>query len=135
MAFTEISGTKDGAFLVERVYLGIVTDRLVINSRREAPRRRHILPKSKRDWAQQAIDWLQTKPTAQVVFFHAGGSVHDADMPAELSLAPQEPMGWYFWQEDWCNYSGPYESYDQANYELGAYITWLNSPSEVRKEL
>lgn len=34
----------------------------------------------------------------------------------------QEGGKWYFWHEDWCHRSGPYETEEEANKRLGEYI-------------
>lgn len=42
------------------------------------------------------------------VFYHKGGSIYD-DGEEEL------PEGWYYWDETWLHYIGPYSTEEYAN--------------------
>jgi hypothetical protein len=42
-----------------------------------------------------------------VVFYHKGGPIYDDG-------THEEPVGWYFWHEDFSSYSGPYSTDGEA---------------------
>lgn len=49
----------------------------------------------------------------------------------ELKYFDHDAFGWYFWDETWANKIGPYESYEEANAALHAYIKELNYESST----
>jgi hypothetical protein len=53
------------------------------------------------------------------VFYHDGGGIYDDD------LEQKEPAGWYFWDETWSSYVGPYTTEGQARRMLKEYADSL----------
>lgn len=49
------------------------------------------------------------------IFYHLGGKIQDKD----------EPEGWYFWDETWSHYEGPWDTYEFAAQALAQYVEWL----------
>src|SRR4051812_33293660 len=115
---TVFSGTKDRGVKVERVFAGVVIERFIVGPSRECPRFAGGFEKQP-EWKKLAISYLQQNPTFDPVFFHVGGRINDADNPE--ATTPIEPMGWYYWDETWAQYTGPFKSYNEANSDLIAY--------------
>ncbi len=53
--------------------------------------------------------------------------MNDRDPDENLDPVHQHDGQWYFWDETWRERVGPYDSEDQANQALGAYLTTLDS--------
>lgn len=52
------------------------------------------------------------------IFYHGGGPIYDDD-------CTDEPKGWYFWDEVWVHYIGPYFTKEQAAKMLQEYAEAL----------
>ena len=51
------------------------------------------------------------------LFFHSGGRF-DASDPN----SPEEKQGWYFSDETWADYHGPYSSYGECELAIEKYV-------------
>lgn len=64
---------------------------------------------------------------ADPVFHHDGGAMRDDGSDVE-------PEGWYFWNEDWASYQGPWPTEPEARAYLAEYVKWLNNePNDLPK--
>ncbi len=52
------------------------------------------------------------------VFLHVGGEIWNK---SEIPNEPESPQGWYFWDEEYENYYGPYSSHEEAMKEIQRY--------------
>lgn len=53
------------------------------------------------------------------MFAHMGGPIYDVGMPN--NPAPIEDAGWYFWDETWANYHGPFATREECSESLDRY--------------
>lgn len=60
---------------------------------------------------------------SEAIFHHDGGKIFSED------YMPEEPPGWYFWDETGTDYLGPWKSKEDAQSALTDYARQLNGES------